>query len=201
MDRRHPVTHLLLVACCLLSVAGLAACGGGSASGEQRSTEIVNVRPWTAKGVAAKLTVHSGDGNCLGSSQVAGRSDSYRCTVGDRIFDPCLSSPYPSGKGKVACPTSPRAVEVVAVSGQLPEQTNKPGQDQVWMLVLANGDQCNRRSGAGLDARGSLTAIMGCRSGALVWGEPRRSGRLWTARTSRTEKGALTTVRVAQAFR
>ncbi len=203
MDRRHPVIHLILVACCLLSVVSVAACGGGraSGSGKVRSTVVVNVRPWTAKGVAAKLKVRTGHGSCLGSSQVAGRTDSYRCAAGNRIFDPCLASPYPSGAGKVACPTSPREVEVVTVSGRLPDQSNRPGQDQVWMLVLADGDQCNRRSGAGLDARGSLTSSMGCRSGSLVWGEPHHSGRVWTVQVSRTAKGTLSTAQVAQAFR
>ncbi len=196
----------------LASTVGLAACGSGSSGGAQsagdarsgggtRGTRVVKIVPFTEHGIAAGYREHTGEGSCWATSELAGRTDSYRCEGQAGILDPCFSSPYPSSANKVACPTAPDELDVLNLTEPLPDQGNGAGYDRVWMVVLTGGDQCARTSGAGPQPRGQLYFAMACRSGSMLWGEPDRNHPLWTMRRSKNEQSPLSTVTVVAAYR
>ena len=192
-----------------VAALGLAACGSGpSAAGGSggahhgtRSTRVVKIVPFTEHGTAAGYRANTDKGYCWATSELAGRTDSYRCDGPGGILDPCFSSPYPSTAGKVACPTAPDRLTVLNLTKPLPDQGNGAGYDRVWMVVLTNGQQCNRLSGAGPSPRGNLYFTMACKDGTMLWGDPDHKHPLWTMKRSKDEKGPLSTVTVASAYR
>lgn len=224
MIRRNPLLALraALITASLPLSAGLSACAPSDASpaaSKPPATRVQRLRLWVGGRLADGLRATTRRGSCWTSSALTGRTDAYRCTVGDNILDPCLAAPASAkhsagpratgGTGgqarpdarRVACPLSPERVVVVSPTGPLPARVGKAAPARIWLITLAGGDQCVRRTGAGPAPRSGRPLSMTCRSGAFVWGEPDRSAAAWTVRTSRTENGAVTVRRVAAAYR
>jgi hypothetical protein len=194
------VSFLFAVASCISACTDTTDSSTSNDQNRVPETRIVTLKPWTDKGLTDGFQVRTAKGSCWVSSELATRTDAYRCTIGDVIYDPCFSSQYSASLNKVACPTSPKEMQVIELTDPLPEQLNDEGELQVWMLILGNGDQCNSGIGAGPDPRGDLYLSMTCESGSLIWGNPDKSSSAWTVQASKDEKGPLSTMQVTEVY-
>jgi eukaryotic-like serine/threonine-protein kinase len=164
-----------------------------AAYGAQRTT-IAVFTPWTAHGLSHGMTVSAkAKGSCFTHSLSANRSDAWRCTAGDDIYDPCFAPSPP--RAVVACAQGPFARSVVLVSVEKP-LGGKPNSNswvrpprQPWGLRLANGDTCVFMTGATEVVAGQRLNYACTRSGWIV-GHVDRSEPTWTVATvaSPTEK-------------
>lgn len=88
-------------------------------------------------------------GSCWESSIASARSDAYRCTAGNYIYDPC----FVYGADSVACPTFGTGEErgtVIHLTQVLPEGGSEaPGAAGPFAFTLTDGDGCWVETGAG----------------------------------------------------
>ena len=140
-------------------------------------------RIFSAQTPSGTLTLHGSTthGTCPGGSELVGRSDAWRCFVGNDIFDPC----FEVGADEVACPTvgpwSARGV-IVDVQGGLDQTLADPNKQQKgtpWALQLTSGARC-RLFGGATNAIDGKRLNYGCTGGIGLYGDVIRSGRPWT---------------------
>ena len=155
-------------------------------------TDLRYVVPFSPSGLSAALTATANEtGTCIAESLAdAGRSDAWRCMVGNAIQDPCFANPF-GAEGEpvtLACLDSPLSAEVLLLTVDAPlppraEGDANAGTDQAaplpWVLELANGEQCEVATGA---TTGLVDMRLNyfCTGQGTILGEPDRSRAVWT---------------------
>jgi hypothetical protein len=136
--------------------------------------------PANAGGGLAVSVTKRASGACFTGSIVAMRSDAWRCTVGNVIFDPCISV----NQDQVLCPSSgpwTNSGVLVSLPGGLPAalaDQNQGTGGQPWAVQLASGAQCLAISGATTVISGQRLAY-NCTNGLGLYGNVQRSGPAW----------------------
>lgn len=84
-------------------------------------------------------------GSCWTSSIAVARSDAFRCTAGNTIWDPC----FLADKTTVACPTDllKDRGTLMKLTALLPRNENSESSDSVWAFSLASGAFCQIGTG------------------------------------------------------
>lgn len=148
------------------------------------ATRAVNyVAPMSASTVVA--------GNCFSSSAAATRADAYRCSAGNRIYDPCFT--IPSNARAVICvpnPLDPSSNVQLNLSAPISIPPFVPAQKHPWFLQLADGTVCNFFTGATAGIGGERINY-GCSDGWDIVGEP-TTGTVWTVDEVRLAPMSLT---------
>ena len=139
----------------------------------------------------------SASGDCFTRSVAAPwRADSWRCTSGNAIYDPCFAV----AGGSVACGMNPAASEAgfaLRLSRPVPAVTAPTASPSAvipagWLLLLSGGATCQPDTGATGVIEGKR-ANYTCSDGRWVLGEL-TPGRIWTADVVRVQSGSLTPV-------
>ncbi|WP_238011844.1 hypothetical protein KZZ52_13480 [Dactylosporangium sp. AC04546] len=114
-------------------------------------TAFRTVDPWR-DGAAGKASTKAApaDSSCI-PSELAPRRDGYRCFVGNQIQDPCFASPSSSTEFLCTPDTTTGTWTRYTGLAHDPGDANDgtPGKTDVFMVKLANGAECRRRSGSG----------------------------------------------------
>ena len=162
----------------------LAAAPARALSAHQNAPSIMALVPATMtvvfhpRGVQGKPLA----GSCtMGESLALPRADTWRCIVGNRIYDPCFSTvPHAT---TVICDASPFNPIGIRVQLRTPLPTHAPvsGQ-QVWMMQLGNGVICGFLTGATAGIQGQRINY-GCTDKTVVLGSPHpdQAKRIWYA--------------------
>jgi hypothetical protein len=178
------------------------------ALGSPGRTAIVHFRAFDASGKVVGLKVGAtAKGSCFAGSIGLPRPGSWRCLVGNELFDPCLESPAGTS-APLICVEGTRGIPLRLTKPLPKAMGNGPEKHfYVWRLVLANGDVCERFTGTAAGVVQGQGLVYGCTSGGLTT-EPLRAHPLWTVRylakgvqpstVKRLEQ--LRLVRVAQAI-
>src|SRR5919201_181172 len=121
-------------------------------------------------------------GSCaMGASLALPRADTWRCIVGNMIYDPCFSTaPHATA---VICDASPFKPIGIRVQLPTPLPTHPPvHRQQVWMMQLGNGVICGFLTGATAGIQGQRINY-GCTDKTFVLGNPRpdQAKRIWYA--------------------
>ena len=132
-------------------------------------------------------------GACLAGSAADPRSDAWRCSIGNRLIDPCFSDP--KAHTWVACPANgtPFGLGVIRVklTKPLPRRLGNhgsPGQGNPWAVKLAGGNVCTFLTGATFVFHGKrvnygcakTTFLAGIPKTTFLAGSPNRSSPAWT---------------------
>lgn len=157
--------------------------------------ESENLKPIAPKVVATNVITFSPpsplpaaqkNGDCFSSSISALRTDAWRCSVGNSIFDPCFST---ASKGIVYCQQGISASTgfLIKLTDPLPKAyipQNLPN-NWAWFLKLKDGTECSPFTGTRPFFSQNQIAYYGCKSanpnqqivllGDLV------DGNVWTA--------------------
>ena len=195
--------------------AGLAACGGAATSSQPAphhtttpaataGTQVITYAPWAGAGTLASSISASAtqSGSCFSTSSATTAPGAYRCLAGNDLYDPCFADAA-SAAGEVACPNpaNPDSVVVIKLTAALPTPATSAGSTIIpWLLVLANGQQCQTITGTG-GTLGGKNEAYGCPSGG-VYGQPDTSGATWMVwyAPSGAPAPAMTQVSVAKAY-
>ena len=137
--------------------------------------------PANASGGLAVSNPRTARGSCFTTSNVTLRSDAYRCTAGNTIFDPCFFV----NQTQVLCPTDGPWADsglLLNLSGPLPSSAG--GSDQgtkapPWAIQLADGTRCLAVSGATNEIAGQRLGYF-CKGGDGLYGSVQRSTAAWT---------------------
>lgn len=179
------VVRALVAATVAVGIAGFTAAPAPSAG--QIATRATVFDAFTPNGVPA-IPVWSKTGYCWTGSLTINRSDAWRCSVGNYIYDPCFSSPHASGV--VICPDRRLNSGIsIRLTRALPRQYADPGaaslSDQPWDIELANGRHCVLTSGASNVIHGlRLNYFCGPTVHFGLWGFPNRRAQPWTIRVA-----------------
>ena len=87
------------------------------------------------------------DGECFAASIASTRADAYRCSVGNAIYDPCLTAE--DGKTLV-CDIDPKGEKTsfkLNLSKALPEANKADLPQHPWLIRLSDGAICNFATG------------------------------------------------------
>ncbi|MFG1647275.1 hypothetical protein ACGFMK_43945 [Amycolatopsis sp. NPDC049252] len=135
-------------------------------------TQAVVYRAWTGTRVAAGIRTTAASGTCPAGSAVSGRHDAYRCTAGDKAYDPCFAATAANARHQVVCPTSATRAVLLTYPGALPSPPAAGGTASPFLLTLQSGLQCTAAP---------PPASYTCTDGRTVLsGEPDTSTPLWT---------------------
>ena len=123
-----------------VATLGLAALGIAFMTGRGLAASSVVM---TYQPARARITA-TVNGSCWTTSIASPRTDAFRCTSGNRIFDPC----FKSGGKTVVCPTDliRNRATLVRLTAALPRNTN-PGNAAAWAFQLASGAMCQMGTG------------------------------------------------------
>lgn len=141
---------------------------------ETTETEVVDYVAQPAEdGEAAEAA------ECFAESAASGRTDAWRCSIGNAISDPCFAL----DDTHLRCAPSPLADDpgvLVEVAEPLAER--EAGEIQPWLIEVADGTVCGFVTGAtgGLDGE---RLNYGCTNGEWILGFPAEGaeGEPWTA--------------------
>lgn len=185
MTRRRVV---LLVAAVLAALAYGTLADQVDAQATPARTQVKLFLPFTVQGmINPSLNVTAqGDGTCFAGSVSSPRSDAWRCTIGNQIYDPCYAAPM--GQMVLACPVggpSSGNVALLTLTSPLPEMMANSGDNLTskmpWAVELGNGQQCMLLTGAGAGLAG-MRINYGCgQDGGSVIGNIDTSEPLWHA--------------------
>ena len=120
-----------------------------------------------------------------GSLADSGRTDAWRCLVGNLIHDPCFSDVTKPAPSFVVCAPTPwsRKVVKITLTRKLPLGQRNPAGDPLrrapWALMLRSGKKCLALTGATGTIAGRGVAY-GCVGGGYLLGTPRRARHMWT---------------------
>ncbi len=188
----------------LAVVASWAAASAPAAAA--RPTAVAVYRPFTGAG-ALKESIEIDEtlsGSCFASSLASRRSDAWRCTVADDVYDLCFSDPA-GNAAFVVCPEfggPPRRADRIDLTAGLPQPGNsaEPGTRRGLPFVLLArpyAGYCNLVTGTVEGSRVSYNCGLG---GSLVGGLSRRPAR-WSAKlVTEGDNPTLYTVRVRIAW-
>lgn len=166
----HPFLALLgiVLALCLFS-------GSSTAASVPKSTLVSHFSP---SGIRA---TSNSTADCWETSLAAPRKDTWRCTVGDIIYDPCFS--LTSQPISVICDASPagdtRGLKF-SLASSLPSTTATAADIQPWVLQLSDGVYCTFATGATWLVDNERVDY-GCTNNTAIAGLPKQ-GTIWTAK-------------------
>jgi hypothetical protein len=119
-----------------------------------------------------------------GSLADSGRTDAWRCFIGNFIHDPCFSDPSKPAPRFVVCASTPwsRRVVKIVLTRKLPRGQRNPAGSPLrrapWAVELASGKRCLALTGATGTIAGRGVSY-GCLGGGYLLGTPRRA-KTWT---------------------
>jgi hypothetical protein len=119
-----------------------------------------------------------------GSLADSGRSDAWRCFIGNFIHDPCFSDPSKSAPRFVVCAPTPwsRKVVKIVLTRKLPLGQRNPAGSALrrapWGIQIVSGNRCLALTGATGTIVGRGVSY-GCVGGGYLLGTPRRA-KPWT---------------------
>jgi hypothetical protein len=193
-----------------LLVAVVASCAAATAlAGNARPTTVAIFRPFTNAG-ALKASIKVEErlaGSCFASSLASRRTDAWRCTVANDIYDPCFSDPT-GAAGFVVCPEfgdPPRRVARIDLDKALPTPTNtaEPGTRRGLPFVLLArpyAGYCDLLTGTTGSVQGRRV-YYDCGLGGSLVGKLNRRPARWTAKLiTEGDNPTLYTVRVRIAW-
>jgi hypothetical protein len=136
-------------------------------------------------------------GSCWTTSIADARSDAFRCTVGNEIYDPCFA-PAAAASTDVVCPLYvPGApVLLIALTKALPRPgpSVNPRRYSPWAVQLKRGTWCTLETGASGVVAG-LRVSYNCAGGGVLLGTIARAANGWTLRYAASD-GATASSRV-----
>ena len=185
----------------LLAVSFLLA---ANAAGSGRATAAHHFLAFKGGKLASGLRVSErGPGSCWEGSIADGRSDAWRCFLGDLILDPCFSNGR-SSQPYVVCPKAPWSARVtlLRLTKPLPlSNANKDRQAAVWPwgIVTSNRQRCLLITGATSRIAGQWISY-GCESGGDLLGKPNRQAPTWTIFFAAKGSKHLTRVAISDAW-
>ncbi|MDR3566892.1 MAG: hypothetical protein P4L43_02575 [Syntrophobacteraceae bacterium] len=159
------------------------------AQGSGRATELIRFVP--------RLPGHGMlSGYCWTGSIAVDRPDAWRCMAGNGIFDPCFTG---KDKGFVVCDPDPAKSDPgmrMKLTRPLPvpdAQTAPAAKAGAWLVELADGSTCRKRTGAGWEIQGLIVNYY-CEGGKKgveidLVGDLDTSGPLWTVRKATIFEG------------
>lgn len=172
---------VIIFMCAILEAAGRA--GPATAQQTLAPTQVQLVLPFRAPGSLGLRISARVQGRCVaGSVADSGRPDAWRCTSGNRIYDPCFEG-FEQSTPVVACLESPRASAAVVLTptGGVPRQVANKGYPLAsppWSLSLGNGASCGLLTGVTFGLAG-MRINYGCTNGGYLIGEVDRSQPQW----------------------
>ena len=179
-----------------IAVLVMLTCLRGSANAGTTGTSAGAYQAFTPRGVVA-LQVRSRSGYCWEGSITTPRRDAWRCLVGNRIYDPCLSSARRAGI--VVCPDAPwlRTGAEIRLTKRLPKaygnHRTASTRLEPWGLELYGGRRCVFASGTTEVVQGQrLNYFCGASSREGLWGRPDRAIEPWTILTAPLDAKELT---------
>ena len=142
---------------------------------------------------------------CATASFVVAASGAFRCSVRDRIHDPCYLDPTASTPPApvVDCATSPWVPRIVRLHLAAPPvpALAAPPDLAPWALQLASGRRCVRTTGATTTVRGRRLSYV-CDGHRVLFGRPQAATPTWRIRQARDTGGhAARDVAIAIAWR
>ncbi|HEY9845053.1 MAG TPA: hypothetical protein V6D03_02550 [Candidatus Caenarcaniphilales bacterium] len=157
--------------------------GSLQAQPSRSATQIRIFTPFNTGGLNIGLAVTDrAQGTCMGGSLAAAtRPDAWRCSAGNRIYDPCFENTL-GNRNVLACAEPPWTANVVLLrlTAPLPTNNNRADRSKTlpWALELANGQRCTLLTGAtGLIA--GMRVNYGYADGSSVVGNSERTQPLW----------------------
>jgi hypothetical protein len=154
-----------------------------SAAGSGRATAAHHFVAFKDGKLAAGLRVAtSARGHCWEGSIADGRSDAWRCFLGNSILDPCFSRGLAS-KPYVVCPAAPWSTRVtlLRLTKPLPLSSRNKGNRATawpWGIVTSNRQRCLVVTGATSQIAGQWISYY-CKSGGSLLGKPNRRAPTW----------------------
>ena len=138
---------------------------------EVTATEVITFVP-------TEIPIETQSGSCFSSAIGLGRSDAYRCTVGNQIYDPCF---VVDDTPTVVCGANPATGEtgfVLDLTEPLPApETGNLAQP--WLIKLADGQVCGLMTGTVVGV-GDRIAPYGCPDRSYLF-EDIQKGEVWLA--------------------
>jgi hypothetical protein len=135
--------------------------------------------PANASGGLAVANPKSARGTCFTTSLVTTRSDAFRCSSGNNLYDPCFFV----NQTQVLCPTNgPWSNAGLLLN--VPSLPNNPGGSdqgtggQPWAIQLADGSKCQEVSGATNQIAGQRLGYF-CGAGVGLYGNVNKSAAVW----------------------
>jgi hypothetical protein len=138
------------------------------------TTKVGLYAPFGFDGLRSDFQVSSKiHGSCWTGSIASSRSDVRRCTVTNRVYDPCFSNGRLSS---VACPIGAFSKSVIPIilDKPLPVHYGNHGTPSPWALLLSNGARCYMVTGATGGIAGMRLNYV-CNTKGWVLGEVDRS--------------------------
>jgi eukaryotic-like serine/threonine-protein kinase len=192
---------------CIAAAVALAALAGPAAASAAPPTVVSIYSPFSAAGALAPglRAVPQDGGSCATGSFVVVNPFAFRCSVGDRILDPCyLDGAASTAQAPVVdCVAAPWAASVVRLHLGAPPGTGPGAAPDAppWALQLASGRRCVRATGATTVVRGRRLSYV-CDRRRVLFGRPDASAPVWRIRQARDAGGAATrVVTIAAAWR
>jgi hypothetical protein len=175
-----------------------------SAAGSVRATTVHHFVAFEGGRLAAGLqATRSASGYCWEGSIADGRSDAWRCFLGNSILDPCFSRGL-SSKPYVVCPAAPWSARVtlLRLTKPLPlSSRNKGGRVAAWPwgIVTSNRQRCLMVTGASSRIAGQWISYY-CKSGGSLLGKPNRHAPTWTIFFAAKGSNHLTRIAITDAW-
>lgn len=141
------------------------------------------------------------DGYCFQQSAHIKREDAWRCSIANKIYDPCFIKPYGNHREAV-CPQSPWVGQSVLIHLTMPvddsgHQTLDFSTAYPWAVELHNGEKCQAIDpGQFFD---NLPIRYQCDSHHVLFGHLQRCKAEWSM-LQRSEKGDVETVTLVKAW-
>jgi hypothetical protein len=202
----------------LLVLAVLAGCSGQNAervSGtttlpaprpiRTAPTQIEFYNPWP--GLALSTHLHISSTLSGGSCRTASLADpdenvAWRCTVGNKIYDPCLTAPLPNPTEVVCADTPYSSVVILKLSKPLAANgivgNGVVTRPHAWYLILSNGARCGAIT---RDWVGSVSAALPFECGHGETSDPVETyKRPWIVQYRASGSGTLKDVYVVTAW-
>jgi hypothetical protein len=191
-----PTALLLALACTFVAMPS-------SASGYVTAIKVYS--PFEGTQLAKNLIVDSTvSGSCwTGSIAQSGRSDAWRCMMGDTISDPCYAG-YLAKEHVAVCgvPFSSRVVVIKLTAPLSPSDANQPTgtRGDPSEVELGDGARCEMITGA-TNAINGMRLNYGCYGDKeSVYGDPDRSSSLWKVHVLSTGGSTMRFVNVRVAW-
>ena len=138
------------------------------------ATEVISYTP-------TEIPTETQAGSCFANAIGLGRTDAWRCTVGNQIYDPCFEV---NDAPTVVCGANPTTGDtgfVLELTEPLPEPNAGQGQSsKAWLVELADGQVCGLMTGT-VPGVGDRVAPYGCPDGSNLFEDFQQDGDVWMA--------------------
>jgi hypothetical protein len=172
---------------------------GAATSGPPGALIVKTFTPYAATGTLAVPVADQLSGYCWTGSIAVPKAGTYRCLVGNAIYDPCFAPVNQTSSPTVACLTDPwSAAHVVTLTKALPTSRPLASRTSPWALELANHARCVAGTGTVPVVDGvSLSYV--CGSGTAA-GQVAQKGSRMTVKYGSTAGTTLADVAVTTAW-